>query len=339
MWRTAGNGGPSIGVNTQLVALPFSWETAMDLLFEKLRRLIIRAGEQILVMGVTAFYLIIFALLTIPDSVSASSLADLVWDQFSTPSPRAPAGDLTFWLLKIWAYHIVDVELPRFRNLFSEVAGQVFAARASKTSRIQTRRKLLHAQRHRGDQHHGESRSRVARGPGALTPEGEPGSRRVPPNHKVRRTNALVSDRPGRVSIRELKSGLPSEGETMNPVVLNYIILMLRNLRRNPQRMILIMLSTSLSLFVFTGLTSLAQRADGLVSQDRVVGSHSGTRSQTLSQALTQQMAVLVQQAIFLTKQILKLVTSQQWFGNNAIRNDHTAGQYFRQAVDRLTAC
>ena len=53
----------------------------------------------------------------------------------------------------------------------------------------------------------------------------------------------------------------------MNPVVLNYIILMLRNLRRNPGRTILTMLSTTLSLFVFTALMSLAQQADGLVSQ------------------------------------------------------------------------
>ena len=53
----------------------------------------------------------------------------------------------------------------------------------------------------------------------------------------------------------------------MNPVVMNYIILMLRNLRRNPRHAILIMLSTSLSLFVLTALMSLAQRADGLVSQ------------------------------------------------------------------------
>jgi cell division protein FtsX len=62
-------------------------------------------------------------------------------------------------------------------------------------------------------------------------------------------------------------SGLPSEGKTMNPVVLNYIILMVRNLRRNPWRTVLIMLSTSLSLFVFTALMSLVQRADGLVNQ------------------------------------------------------------------------
>ena len=120
----------------------------MDCSFKKLRTLIIRAGEQILVMSVTALHLIICALLTIPDSVSASSLTDLVRDQFSTPSPRAPAGDLTFWLLKIWADHIVELELPRFRNLFSEVAGQVFAARPSKPSRIQTLRKLLYVQLH-----------------------------------------------------------------------------------------------------------------------------------------------------------------------------------------------
>jgi len=115
----------------------------------------------------------------------------------------------------------------------------------------------------------------------------------------------------------------------MNPVVMNYIILMLRNLRRNPRRTILTMLSTSLSLFFFTASMPRATRRLPRQS-DRVVGPHSGTQSQTVSQALTQQMAVLVQQAIFLTKQIPKLVTSERCqtigFGNNAIGDDLPPG-------------
>jgi len=99
----------------------------MDCSFKKLRTLIIRAGEQILVASVLAFYLIVIAMLTIPDSLSLTSLSDLVWDQFSTPSPHAPAGDVTFKLLKIWADHLIDVEIPRIRKV-STVAGQIFAA-------------------------------------------------------------------------------------------------------------------------------------------------------------------------------------------------------------------
>lgn len=90
----------------------------MDRLIEKLRRLIISACEQVLVASVLAFHVITFALLTIPESIaSATSLGDLIWDQFSTPSPHLPAGDLTFQLIKIWTNHVVDVELPRFADL------------------------------------------------------------------------------------------------------------------------------------------------------------------------------------------------------------------------------
>ena len=90
----------------------------MDRLFEKLRSLIIRAGEQVLVVGVKTLHLITFAILTMREPMSAASLGDLIWDQFSTPSPPAPAGNLTFWLLKVWTDYIIEVELLRFRNLF-----------------------------------------------------------------------------------------------------------------------------------------------------------------------------------------------------------------------------
>jgi hypothetical protein len=100
-------------------------EKAMDRLLKKLRALTVRAGEQILVASVLAFHLIAVAILTIPDSLSVTSLGDLVWDQFSTPGPHAPAGDVTFKLLKIWADHIIDVEIPRIRSI-SAVAAQIF---------------------------------------------------------------------------------------------------------------------------------------------------------------------------------------------------------------------
>lgn len=90
----------------------------MDRLSEKLGNLIISAGEQFLVASVQAFHAIVFALLTIPESISsATSLGELAWDQLSSPGPHAPAGDLTFRLIKIWTNHVVDVELPRFRKL------------------------------------------------------------------------------------------------------------------------------------------------------------------------------------------------------------------------------
>jgi hypothetical protein len=101
-------------------------ERAMDHSFKKLRTLIIRAGEQVLVASVLAVHLIAVAILTIPDSLSVTSMGDLVWDQFSTPSPHAPAGDLTFKLLKIWLDHVIDVEIPRIRSI-SAVATQIFA--------------------------------------------------------------------------------------------------------------------------------------------------------------------------------------------------------------------
>jgi hypothetical protein len=93
-------------------------EQAMDRLSENLRNLIISACEQFLVASVQAFHAIVFALLTIPESVSSvTSLGELAWDQVSSPGPHAPAGNLTFRLIKIWTNHVVEVELPRLRNL------------------------------------------------------------------------------------------------------------------------------------------------------------------------------------------------------------------------------
>lgn len=90
----------------------------MERSYETLRHLIISAGEQVLVASVLAFHMIVFALMTIPETISsATSLGELAWDQLSSPSPHAPAGDLTFRLIKIWTTHVVEVELPRVRNL------------------------------------------------------------------------------------------------------------------------------------------------------------------------------------------------------------------------------
>ena len=90
----------------------------MDRLIKKLRLLIVSAGEQILVASVVAFHVIAFALVTIPESVSSvTSLGELALDQLSSPSPHAPAGDLTFRLIKIWTNHVVEVAFPRFQSL------------------------------------------------------------------------------------------------------------------------------------------------------------------------------------------------------------------------------
>jgi hypothetical protein len=98
----------------------------MDLLLEKVRPLMIYASEQVLVGIVLAFHVTVFALLTIPESISsATSLGGLAWDQLSSPSPHAPAGDLTFRLFRIWTNHVVDVEIPRFRNLAARCDGKL----------------------------------------------------------------------------------------------------------------------------------------------------------------------------------------------------------------------
>src|SRR6266404_7901171 len=92
-------------------------EKLMDNLFKKIRPLMIDASEQVLVGIVLAFHVTVFALLTIPESVSSpTSLGGLAWDQLSSPGPHAPAGDLSLRLFKIWTSHVVDVELARFRN-------------------------------------------------------------------------------------------------------------------------------------------------------------------------------------------------------------------------------
>jgi hypothetical protein len=98
----------------------------MDLVFEKVRPFVTYVGEQVLVGIVLAFHVTVFALLTIPESISsATSLGGLVWDQLSSPSPHAPAGDLTFRLFRIWTNHVVDVEIPRFRSLAARFDGEL----------------------------------------------------------------------------------------------------------------------------------------------------------------------------------------------------------------------
>ena len=109
----------------------------MDLAFEKVRPFVIHAGEQVLVGIVLAFHVTVFALLTIPESItSVVSLGELAWDQLSSPGPHAPAGDLSFRLFKIWTSHVVDVELPRFRNF----AARFDAKLASSLSSFDRRR-------------------------------------------------------------------------------------------------------------------------------------------------------------------------------------------------------
>ena len=74
----------------------------MERTAEKLRILIVSACEQFLVASVQGFHAIVFALVTIPECVcSVTSLSQLAWDQVSSPSPHAPAGDLSLPVIKI----------------------------------------------------------------------------------------------------------------------------------------------------------------------------------------------------------------------------------------------
>jgi len=90
----------------------------MDRIFEKLHRLILDAVEQLLVATLMALYLIAFALLTAPGSTySLTALCGLAWDQLSSPSPHAPAGDLNFWMIRFWTNHLIHIEFPRLRHV------------------------------------------------------------------------------------------------------------------------------------------------------------------------------------------------------------------------------
>jgi hypothetical protein len=89
----------------------------MEHIAEKIRDLIVNAGEQFIVASVQGFHAIVFALLTVPECIwSATSLSQLAWDQVSSPGPHAPAGDLTLHLIKIWMNHVVEVVFPRVRS-------------------------------------------------------------------------------------------------------------------------------------------------------------------------------------------------------------------------------
>src|SRR6266481_8877663 len=99
-----------------VLQLPRGQKT-MELLVEKIRHLIVSASEQFIVASVQGFHAIVFALLTVPECISsATSISQLAWDQVSSPSPHAPAGDLTIHLIKIWTNHVVEVVVPQVRS-------------------------------------------------------------------------------------------------------------------------------------------------------------------------------------------------------------------------------
>jgi len=90
---------------------------AMEPLAEKLRNLIVSACEHFIVASVQGFHAFVFALLTIPECISSvTSLSQLAWDQLSSPSPHAPAGDLSLHLIKIWINHVVEIVVPQVRS-------------------------------------------------------------------------------------------------------------------------------------------------------------------------------------------------------------------------------
>jgi hypothetical protein len=120
MKRAAVFGGPpnNLAKGAATLNALFSWTKAMERLAKKVRILIVSACEQFIVASVQGFHAIFFALVTIPECIcSVTSLSQMAWDQVSSPSPHAPAGDLTLPVIKIWTNHVVEIELPRFRNL------------------------------------------------------------------------------------------------------------------------------------------------------------------------------------------------------------------------------
>jgi len=96
----------------------------MEHIAEKIRDLIVNAGEQFIVASVQGFHAIVFALLTVPECIcSATSLSQLAWDQVSSPGPHAPAGDLTLHLIKIWMNHVVEVVVPQVKRAVALLRG------------------------------------------------------------------------------------------------------------------------------------------------------------------------------------------------------------------------
>jgi len=85
---------------------------------KKLDRVIAIANPRALVAMLVAVHLILVAILAVPElnrvvTCSASSLGHLAWSQLSSPSPPTPAGNITMSLIRIWANHLLEVEVPR----------------------------------------------------------------------------------------------------------------------------------------------------------------------------------------------------------------------------------
>ena len=76
------------------------------------------ASPRALLAMLVAVHLIVVAILAVPElnrvvMCSASSLGHLAWSQLSSPNPPTPAGNVTMSLIRIWANHLLEVEMPR----------------------------------------------------------------------------------------------------------------------------------------------------------------------------------------------------------------------------------
>jgi hypothetical protein len=90
----------------------------MNYVLKNLGSIIGNASPQAIVATVLAMHVAVLALLAVHElgCTIASSLiwlGQLGWDQLSSPSPPMPAGDITMRLLRVWANHIIEVEVPK----------------------------------------------------------------------------------------------------------------------------------------------------------------------------------------------------------------------------------
>src|SRR5712692_498980 len=95
----------------------------MNYVLENLRRITITNNPRIRVAAVlvTVAIIILFRLLSVPTFFNAknsgvTTFLQFVWDQVSSPSPPAPAGNLTMRLIRMWSLHFVEVTLPELRG-------------------------------------------------------------------------------------------------------------------------------------------------------------------------------------------------------------------------------
>jgi hypothetical protein len=90
----------------------------MTLVLKKLSNTVTPTSPRALVALLLVIHVIAAAIIASPEVncaaiISVKSIGHFAWSQLSSPSPPAPAGNITMKVVQMWANHFLEVEIPR----------------------------------------------------------------------------------------------------------------------------------------------------------------------------------------------------------------------------------